>query len=60
LIFGVAGTLLLLDTARNNRREEARRAAIEVKFSELYDRIQKLEAHHQLRAASNQSLDICV
>lgn len=44
LIFGVAGTLLLLDTARNSRKEEARRAAIETKFSELYDRIQQLES----------------
>lgn len=44
LIFGVAGTLLLLDTARNSRKEEARRAAIESKFTELYDRIRQLES----------------
>lgn len=44
LIFGVAGTLLLLDTARNSRKEEARRAAIDAKFSELYGRIKQLES----------------
>jgi hypothetical protein len=43
LIFGVAGTLLLLDTARNNRQESARRAAIEQRFQELYTRIEELE-----------------
>lgn len=43
LIFGVAGSLLLLDTARNNRLESARRAAIEQRFQELYGRIEELE-----------------
>lgn len=48
LIFGVAGSLLLLDTARNSRQESARRAAIEQRFEELYARIQELE-NHQLK-----------
>lgn len=43
LIFGVAGTFLLLDAARNNRIESARRALIEQRFNELYERIEQLE-----------------
>lgn len=43
LIFGVAGIFLLMDAARNNRAETARRALIEERFQELFDRIKELE-----------------
>lgn len=42
LVFGVAGTLLVADSARAHRAEMARRKLIEDKFEQIFDDINRL------------------
>lgn len=42
LVFGVAGAVLVLDSARNHRAEAARRQLIEDKFEQLFDSVLRL------------------
>jgi len=44
MIFGLAGTFLLMEAARNNRVETARRALIEQRFQDLFERVRELES----------------
>lgn len=44
MIFGLAGTFLLMEAARNNRVETTRRALIEQRFQELFERVRDLES----------------